>query len=82
MEDTATAGQKGGRREPTKIEERSQVRERFSGGVGIYSSRLPPGTSGLQDVAVRSGLVGWNDRPRLLRSVNFQRKTKRVRTSK
>ena len=51
-----------------EVEGQRQVRERFSGGVGIYNDRLPTGMIGLQDVAVRSGLVGWNDRSRLLRS--------------
>jgi hypothetical protein len=55
------------------------VRERFSGGVGIHSNRLPQGTIGLQNVVARSGLAGRNGRPRLLQTENSQRKTERLK---
>ena len=73
MGHTATARQEA-------VEERREVRQRFSGGVGRY--RLPQGIIRMQSAVARSGLVGWNDRPRPLRSENFQRKPNDLRTSK
>ena len=76
MAGAARTRQEVQQRTAAMVEGQRQVRERFSGGVGIYNDRLPTGMIGLQDVAVRSGLVGWNDRSRHLRSANCRRKTK------